>query len=82
MSTENRKHERRGLTRPVYAKMQIELLDISRSGARLSNHDSIKLPDEFELELSATVSRWSRVIWRNGVQLGVKFIEAPTKRPT
>jgi hypothetical protein len=57
--------------------MQIELLDISRSGARLSNHDSSKLPDEFELELSATVSRW-----RNGVQLGAKFIEAPTKRPT
>jgi hypothetical protein len=81
MGSENRTYARRSIGREAFVKMQIRLLDISRTGARLSSDESIKLPDEFELQISASLTRWSRVVWRDGVQLGVKFIEAPTKRP-
>ena len=55
--------------------------DVSDSGARLDVDNSKTVPDSFVLLLSASgkPKRKCRVIWRNGVQIGVEF-EKPLAR--
>jgi PilZ domain-containing protein len=49
--------------------------DISDSGARLSLENDVELPDTFILLLTPNgdARRHCRVIWRDGLTLGVKF---------
>ncbi len=49
--------------------------DISDSGARLNLKDDVELPDRFFLLLTANgaARRHCRLIWRDGLTLGVKF---------
>jgi hypothetical protein len=49
--------------------------DISDSGARLALENDVELPDTFVLLLTPNgdARRHCRVIWRDGLTLGVKF---------
>ena len=49
--------------------------DISDSGARLALENDVELPDTFVLLLTRNgdARRHCRVIWRDGLMLGVKF---------
>ena len=52
--------------------------DISESGARLHLASEVELPDTFWLLLTANgeARRHCRVIWRDGLAVGVKFPES------
>jgi hypothetical protein len=52
--------------------------DISQAGARLTLEREEKLPDTFTLLLTANggARRHCRVIWREGVTIGVQFPES------
>jgi PilZ domain len=75
MSSENRKYPRKKVDHIAHVKLPIRLLDISRSGARVSVDDATKLPDEFVLQISAGLARWCRVKWRDREQMGLEFID-------
>lgn len=49
--------------------------DVSDSGARLTLENAVELPDTFVLLLTPNgdARRHCRVIWRDGLTLGVKF---------
>ena len=51
--------------------------DVSESGARLRLASEVELPDTFWLLLTANgqAHRHCRVIWRDGLTVGVKFPE-------
>ena len=75
---------RREIERPVSIKLSIPavLLDISRSGARLSIDSSAIIPDEFILELSAELHRWCQGrSWRSEKQVGVQYVSLPKATP-
>ncbi len=57
---------------PVFA---CAISDISDSGARLNLKDDVELPDRFVLLLTpnGAARRHCRLIWRDGLTLGVKF---------
>ena len=75
MDADNRKYPRKHVDHLAHIKLPTRLLDISRSGARISVDSSTKLPDEFVLQISASLARWCRVKWRDDEQLGVEFID-------
>ena len=52
--------------------------DISHSGARLHLENDVELPPEFVLLLTRNggAHRNCRIIWRDGLSLGVKFPES------
>src|SRR5262249_32788541 len=84
MSIENRKHARYDIALEVRIETGAGpaetcwLADVSQSGARLAVGSAAKLPDEFTLGLSPETRRRCHVVWRNGQEVGVKFvIEAP-----
>jgi hypothetical protein len=76
---ENRKHDRREIELVVHIltgegqPMRAWLSDISESGAGLTLNQSIKLPDQFVLELSDKMRRWCRIVWRSEEAIGVQF---------
>lgn len=53
--------------------------DISRSGARITmpRDDASALPEAFEIHFSDTEKLFCRVIWRERLQAGVKFLPEP-----
>ena len=54
--------------------LQCTLLDLSRSGARLSLASTYKIAEAFELTLdNARTRRKCRVMWRTSTQLGITF---------
>jgi hypothetical protein len=57
------------------AQVACAIADISHSGARLTVDDDVELPVEFVLLLTRNggARRHCRVIWRDGLSLGVKF---------
>jgi hypothetical protein len=73
MTSEKRRHPRQATNHIAHVKFPIKLLDISQSGARISVDQSIKLPGEFVLLISADLARWCRIKWRRGEQVGVEF---------
>jgi hypothetical protein len=83
MGADNRKHPRHKLRSTIEIQMidgsvaAGTLLDISQSGARLGISPSRALPDRFVLQLSKRLSRWARIMWRSGGEMGVKFVERP-----
>lgn len=54
------------------------LVDVSRSGARLTT-DRI-LPDKFYVIFPNNLKRWCQVVWRRRAEIGVRFIADPTRR--
>src|SRR5712692_7234355 len=50
------------------------LWDISEGGARLQLQNDVTLPPEVSL-IIGNVTRRARVVWRNGIQLGVAFLQ-------
>jgi hypothetical protein len=84
MGIENRRHSRHDIVLEVRIEtgagpaVTCWLADVSQSGARLAVGSAAKLPDEFTLALSADMRRRCHVVWRNGQEVGVKFVtEAP-----
>jgi len=55
-----------------------EIADISHTGARIVLANELELPDRFILMLNANgdARRVCRVVWRDGVTIGVEFPEA------
>lgn len=52
--------------------------DISTTGARLRIEGSVTAPDTFELLIPLDgLEANCQVVWRNGTDLGVKFVAAP-----
>ncbi len=51
-------------------------LDMSATGARLEPKRQVQVPDEFLLVLSrdARIVRRCKTVWRNGDQIGVRFL--------
>ncbi len=60
------------------AQVACAIADISHSGARLTVEGDAELPVEFVLLLTrnGAARRQCRVIWRDGLSLGVKFPES------
>ncbi len=83
MGSENRRYPRRDIDLVVQvvardgAMIRCWLSDISQGGARLATAQAKELPDEFMLELSNDLRRWSRVVWRSNEAAGLEFIPAP-----
>jgi hypothetical protein len=83
MDAEHRKHQRRDLRIPVQIKTADgsrtsgQLADVSETGARVKFGRPDSLPEQFVLLLSNQISRWSRIIWRSGGEVGIEFIEDP-----
>jgi hypothetical protein len=83
MGADNRKHARHKLRSTIQIQMidgsvaSGALFDISPSGARLEISPSRTLPDRFVLKLSQQLSRWARIVWRSGDEIGVKFVKGP-----
>lgn len=53
--------------------------DISASGARINLENDVELPSEFILLLTPNgrTRRHCRLIWRDGLSIGVKFPDSP-----
>ena len=81
MDKDNRKDRRRPMRYTAWVALGPKQLhrcvvsDISESGARIVVEDSSQIPNCFFLFLSPTgaARRACRVVWRNGVQFGIKF---------
>lgn len=60
------------------APLACAISDISESGARLSLESDVELPAEFILLLTSNgrARRHCRVVWRDGLTVGVKFPES------
>ena len=60
--------------------MSCAIADISESGARLALEHDGELPDTFVLLLTASGGprRHCRVVWRDGLTVGVKFPDIRT----
>ena len=56
--------------------------NVSVGGAKLTQLESIEVPDKFVLVLAGdgTVRRQCDVVWRLEKEIGVKFISAPSAR--
>lgn len=54
-----------------------DLLDLSQGGVRLKVDDPDSLPEQFMLNLSDRIHRWSRIAWRSAEEIGVEFLSAP-----
>lgn len=52
------------------------LADVSEGGARITDFGSAILPDKFEVILTknGTVRRRCQVVWRTGLEVGVRFV--------
>jgi len=80
---EKRRSERRPITHAVFVAtgvsppMKCQLLDISEFGARIRVGDPASAPQEFLMQLGKGLTRWSRVMWRSDIAIGVEFIEPP-----
>src|SRR5215470_10441645 len=83
MNIENRKYPRREITLDVHietgdgSQENCWLADISQTGARLVVAQARKLPDQFDLALSAGMKRRCEVVWRTAQELGVRFLPNP-----
>jgi hypothetical protein len=83
MESENRKFTRRDIDLVVHIDtldgtiIDAEMLDLSQGGVRLKVGNSDNLPEQFLLQLSATIHRWSRIAWRSNDEIGVEFVSVP-----
>lgn len=78
MESEKRKFERRAIDREVMIEadgliIRCDLLDVSRSGARLRTVESGAVPQQFVLNLSDRLRPPARIAWRTGNEIGVEF---------
>ncbi len=54
-----------------------KILDISKTGAKISVEEPARLPDDFILH-SAGVKYLAHVVWRRQKQVGIEFIDSQT----
>jgi hypothetical protein len=83
---EKRKKLRRTVSYPAWVELgdgspaqECSLCDASDKGAKLTFTEPDKLPDNFILALSAdgAATRFCRVVWKTGNQVGVEFLKRP-----
>ena len=56
------------------AGMDCAILDISASGARLQPNDPKRVPEQFRLRLTPTLTIGCEVVYRDTVAVGVAFL--------
>ena len=56
--------------------MACHIVDVSETGARLMPADVVACPNEFVLTPQPGESRQCRVIWRKGMEIGVRYLQA------
>ena len=65
-----------------YSTMDCLVLNLSRSGAKLTFTNTVTVPGEFDLTIEQKGgSRKARMIWRRQDEVGVKFIEDDASMP-
>jgi hypothetical protein len=81
MTAEKRAYPRRpaNTSARIMIPLSCTLVDVSNGGAKLQVQGSRSLPNEFLLELRVGVSRWCRVLRRDGDQVAVQFINPPAR---
>jgi len=89
---EQRRARRRTVHIPAWissgdgAPVPCQTWDIAHTGARLTvaEEAAASIPDSFELHFSPSghPRRFCSVIWRDGMQIGVKFVPAPDRPKT
>jgi hypothetical protein len=81
MTAEKRAYPRRpaNTSARIMIPLSCTLVDVSNGGAKLQVQESRSLPNEFLLELRVGVSRWCRVLRRDGDQVAVQFINPPAR---
>jgi hypothetical protein len=83
MAVEKRKSARRDIDLAVQIRLPGGAcvcgiaLDVSQGGARLKVESPDRLPDQFMLELSDKLHRWSHIVWRSAEEAGVEFLSVP-----
>ena len=56
--------------------------NLSETGAKISLDMAVPLPQEFELSIPQKGQRLrARLVWRNGMEIGVAFLGAPEEAP-
>ena len=86
MESDNRKFTRRDIDLVVHidardgTTIAAEMLDLSQGGVRLKVRNPDNLPEQFMLQLSATIYRWSRIAWRSTDEVGVEFVSVPQEK--
>ncbi len=61
-----------------FSLIECTVRDLSDTGARIAFDHAIMIPPEFEIEIpKKSLSLRARVMWSNGKEHGVKFIDVP-----
>jgi len=85
-SQELRKYKRQVLRYPVWIVVdpgqpphKCMLLNVSQGGAKIAIDEQLEPPTQFTLLLTARSqsTRSCRVVWRNGANMGVEFLQPP-----
>jgi PilZ domain len=81
MASEKREFPRKTIAMNICIKAPVlgSLVDVSRTGARLTVENPQAIPDEFMIALNPDLHRWCRVVWRKDNEIGVKYLTAPAK---
>jgi len=83
---ELRKYKRQALRYPAWIVVepgqpphQCMLLNVSQGGAKIAIDEQLEPPTQFTLLLStrSPAHRSCRVVWRNGTNMGVEFLQPP-----
>ena len=83
---ELRKYKRQLLRYPVWIVVdpgqppqRCMLLNVSQGGAKIAIDEQLEPPTQFTLLLTARSqsTRSCRVVWRNGANMGVEFLQPP-----
>lgn len=82
-SKQNRRASRRGYNDNAWIRFdgafgsrQCRLLDISRTGVRLTTANADEIPETFVLLLSKNGTGYRvRIKWRRGTEIGAEFVE-------
>lgn len=74
----NQRRQHGNLTVIAGGSVACILIDVSRSGARLTSDRA--LPERFYLMFPNNLKRWCKVVWRRRREVGVRFIIDPTRR--
>ncbi len=80
---EKRQSARRTITHTVYLAtgisppLKCQMLDVSELGARLRVGDPRTAPQEFLIQLDKGLTRWCQVVWRSGIEIGIRFVDPP-----
>ena len=83
---ELRKHKRYTVRYPAWIIVEPSqpprrcmMLNVSQGGAKIEIDEQLEPPEKFTLLLTEArnLTRWCRVVWRNGPNIGIQFLQPP-----